>query len=95
MLSVKLSYSKWLPCAGMDENGALSYSFSCVGLPGIAIKQEQLTAIHYLYNRKDVPLWLPTSFGKSVCYDVLPFLFNFTGSESGSVLSPLVSLMVH
>ena len=95
IFSVQLNYSKWLPCTGTDETGALSYAFSRVGLPGITIKQEQLTAIRYLYAQKDVFLWLPTSFGKSVCYEVLPILFDFAGSKSGSVLSPLVSLMVH
>ena len=78
----------------MDKTGDLSYAFSRIGLPVTAIKQEQLTAIRYLYNRKDVPLWLPTSFRKSVCYKVLPFLFDFAGSESGSILCLLVSLMV-
>ena len=95
MLSVKLNYGKWLPCAGTDKTGALSYAFSHVGLPSIMIKQEQLTTICYLYDWKDVPLWLPTGFEKSVCYKVLPFLFDFAGSESGSILSPLVSLMMH
>ena len=73
---------------------ALSYALSRVGLSSIALKQEQLTAIRYLYQRKDVFLWLPTGFGKSVCYEVLPFLFDFAGSKSGSivlVLSPLVN----
>ena len=46
-------------------------------------------------------LWLPTGFGKSVCYEVLPFLFDYklgnsAASESSIVIvvSPLVSLMV-
>ena len=79
----------------MDKTGDLSYAFSRIELPVTAIKQEQLTAIRYLYDRKDVPLWLPTSFMKLVCYEVLPFLLDFAGSESGSILSPLVSLMMH
>ena len=49
---------------------ALSYALSRVGLSSIALKQEQLTAIRYLYQRKDVFLWLPTGFGKLV-YEVL------------------------
>ena len=31
---------------------ALSYALSHIGLSSIALKQEQLTAIHYLYQRK-------------------------------------------
>ena len=41
-------------------------------------------------------LWLPTSFGKSLCYEVLPFLFNDKFGKDNSVIivvSPLVSLM--
>ena len=49
------------------------------------LNQEQLTAIRYLYQRKDVLLWLPTGFGKSVCYEVLPFLFDFAESTYGSI----------
>ena len=51
----------------------------------------------FLYDGKDVFLWLLTGFGKSVYYEVLSFFFDFTGSKSGSValvISPLVSLMV-
>ena len=65
---------------------ALSYTLSRAGLSSIALKQEQLTAICYLYQRKDLFLWLPTGFGKSVCYKVLPFLFDFAGSKSGSMV---------
>ena len=75
----------------MDKTGDLSCAFSRIELPVTAIKQEQLTAIRYLYDRK---VWLPTSFMKLVCYEVLPFLLDFAGSESGSILCPLVSLMV-
>ena len=64
----------------------LSYALSRIGFSSIALKQEQLTAIRYLYQRKDGFLWLPTGFEKSVCYEVLPFLFNFAGSKSGSIV---------
>ena len=59
---------------------------SRIDLSSIALKQEQLTAIHYLYQRKDVFLWLPTGFGKLVCNEVLPFQFDFAGSKSGSIV---------
>ena len=66
----------------------LSYALSCNGLSNIGLMQEQLTAICNLYQQKDIFLWLPTGFGKSVCYKVLPFLFNF----AGRVLRVLASL---
>ena len=64
------------------------------------LKKEQLQTIRNLYNGKDVFLWLPTGFGKSICYEVLPFLFDYKSSRAGPgnstvlVVSPLVSLMV-
>ena len=42
-------------------------------------------------------VWLLTGYGKSLCYQVLPFLFDHTGRRTDSlvvVVSPLVSLMV-
>ena len=43
-------------------------------------------------------MWLPMGFGKSICYEVLPFLFDCKLGKSESrivvVVSLLVSLMV-
>ena len=69
----------------------------------IVLKKEQREAIKLMYQRKDVFLWLPTGFGKSVCFQVLPFLFDYKLGRIESplpqrsvvvVISPLVSLMV-
>ena len=38
-------------------------------------------------------MWLPTGYGKSVCYECLPFLYDMKLSVV-LVVSPLVSLMV-
>ena len=65
----------------------------------IVLKPEQLQAVHHMYDGRDVFLWLPTGFGKSIRYEVLPFLFDFklgkvdTESSGVIVVSPLVSLM--
>ena len=42
----------------------------------LKLKPEQLQAIRHVYDGKDVSLWLPTGFGKSVCYETLPFVFD-------------------
>ena len=45
---------------------------------------------------KDVFVWLPTGFGKSLCYEVLPFVFDYKLGRQDSlviVVSPLISLM--
>ena len=42
-------------------------------------------------------LWLPTGFGKSLCYEVLPSMFDDKLGKDNSVIivvSPLISLMV-
>lgn len=54
------------------------------------------------FDGEDVFLWLPTGFGKSLCYQLLPYLFDYkfgrvtAGSPSlvVVVVSPLISLMV-
>ena len=61
---------------------AVSYALSKVGKPEMVLKNEQLTAI----------LWLPTGYGKSICYEVLPFIFDHKRgrSEGWSVNSVFV-----
>ena len=58
---------------------SVSYAVSKVGKvgkAGIVLKPEQLQAVRHMYEGRDVFLWLPTGFGKSICYEVLPFLFD-------------------
>ena len=82
---------------------AVSYALSKVGKPEMVLKNEQLTAIQHVYNGNDVFVWLPMGYGKSICYEVLPFIFDHKrGRTEGSsvnsvvvVISPLVSLMIN
>ena len=71
---------------------AVSYALSKVGKPEMVLKNEQLTAIQHVYNGKDVFVWLPTGYGKSICYEVLPFIFDHKRgrSEGWSVNSVVV-----
>ncbi len=53
-----------------------------------------------MYNGQDAFLWLPTGFGKSICYECLPFLYDYRLQSKDSrsrstviVISPLISLM--
>ena len=60
----------------------------------MSLKPEQKECI---FDGKDVFVWLPTGFGKSICYEVLPFIFDKNLGTDNSlviVVSPLVSLMV-
>jgi ATP-dependent DNA helicase RecQ len=66
----------------------------------LQLKPEQENSLRALYSGKDTFVWLPTGFGKSLCYTALPFLYDSklgrTASTSVSltlVISPLVSLI--
>ena len=65
-------------------------------------KAKQVEGMRELFYGNDVFLWLPTGYGKSVCYQALPFLFDvklertaLPPSEQSVclVISPLLSLM--
>ena len=75
-------------------NEAVTYALCAVGKEFIVLKTEQLEAICHIYDGKD-------GFGKSICYETLPFVLDYklqrvSGNTSSSVVlvvSPLVSLM--
>ena len=75
----------------------LVYTVVRVGCSFMSLKTEQKECIKCIFDGKDVFVWLLTSFGKSICYKILPFMFNKKLGRDNSlviVVSPLVSLMV-
>ena len=76
-------------------DGAMTYALQAVGKVDLVLKEPQKNAMKALFNG------FCGSGGKSICYQALPFLFDFklgrtSSSESRStvlVISPLVSLM--
>ena len=83
-----------------DFEAALAYALKASGNDDLALKKEQKDAMATVFRGEDVFLWLPTGFGKSVCYQTLPFLFDFKLGRTGVcdrstviVISPLISLM--
>ena len=60
---------------------ALKFALCCIGKGDFTLKAEQLDAIKCIYDGRDVFLWLPTGFGKSICYETLPFVFNYVTVE--------------
>ena len=79
----------------------VEYALRKLGMAHIRLKDQQKQAIVAAYEGKDAFVFLPTGFGKSVCFQVLPFLFDHKlgltdGSEKKCVIvvSPLISLMV-
>ena len=57
-----------------DFDKALKFALCCIGKGDFMLKAEQLDAIKCIYDGKDVFLWLSTGFGKSICYETLPFV---------------------
>lgn len=89
--------------ARAEFESSLSYALSCLKLGDITLKDKQKESIQCLYEGKDVFLWLPTGYGKSVCFHCLPFLFDYKFGRVELppceksvclVVSPLISLMV-
>lgn len=87
----------------MDFSSALSYALSCVGKKALVLKEKQVETLRHLYDGSDVFLWVPTGYGKSLCYQALPYLFDAKRGKMSAppsqrsvvlVVSPLVSLMV-
>ena len=79
----------------------VAYALSQLGRQHLKIKEEQQRAIEVICRGDDVFVSLPTGFGKSICFHVLPFLFDRKlGCMDGErkscviVISPLISLMV-
>ena len=64
------------PVSAMDFSSGVDYALRCLGSPEMRLKPEQIASIKGIYEGKDVFTWLPTGFGKSICYQVLPFLFD-------------------
>ena len=101
------SYEKYSTEMEFNFDRALSYALQRLGSPGMKLTPEQEAAVSTVYNGRDVFVWLPTGFVKSLCYEVLPFLMDCKlGRVAGEsqqcraicstvlVISPLISLMV-
>ena len=80
---------------------AVSYALGKLGLPHVTLKEEQRLAIKAIFDGRDVFVCLPTGYGKSLCFQTLPFIMDYkldlVGTEQRSivlVVSPLVSLMI-
>ncbi len=69
-----------------DFSTALSYALSCLKKQELVLKDKQLEALRYLYEGSDVFLWVPTGYGKSLCFQTLPFMFD---AKFGRMMSPL------
>ena len=75
---------------------AISFALRCLDV----LKRQQKEAIKFVWEGKNVFVLLPTGFGKSIIYEILPFLFDHKLGRVESrarslviIVSPLISLM--
>ena len=54
----------------------ITMCFKRLGCASVTLKDEQTACVKAIYEEKDVFLWLPTGLGKSMCYEVLPFVLD-------------------
>ena len=86
-------------CPSEAFTAALAHSLEMLRLPDVTLKEEQQAAIKAVYEGRDVFVCLPTGYGKSLCYQTLPFVIGYkqhqstTSNSAVIVVSPLVALM--
>ena len=52
-------------------HSALSYALELLDMPNLTLKEEQRKPFEAVYQGNSVFVWLPTGFGKSICYQAL------------------------
>ena len=69
---------------------AIQYALERLVSSHLGLKEEQLKAIRAVYEGKNVFVWLPTGFGKSLCYQAIPFVMdhklNLVGTSRSSAV---------
>ncbi len=80
---------------------AVQFALEKLHMEDLHPREEQLQSIKAVYDGLNVFVCLPTGFGKSLCYQAIPFVMDFKLGRAGTsitsailVVSPLVSLMV-
>ena len=79
----------------MDVDRAIQAA--CLKLGYSSLRKEQEQAVKNFVGGKDIFLSVPTGGGKSLCYAILPWVFDALKHRNGSsiviVVSPLIALM--
>ena len=56
---------------------ALSYALEQLSTPNLTLKEEQRKSLEAVHQGNSEFVWLPTGFGKSICYQALPFVIEY------------------
>ena len=62
---------------GSTFSDAVSYALKQLQMSHVSLKPEQRSSMEAIYDGHDVFMWLPTGYGKSLCFQALPFLMDF------------------
>ena len=92
----------WCVVATYDNefSGSVSFALLSINQDHVVLRQKQLEVLQSVYGGHDVFAWFPTGYGKSLCYQLLPYMFDVklgltkaAPSERSVVLviSPLVN----
>ena len=73
-------------------SSALSYALERLGTPNLTLKEEQRKTIEAVYQGNSVFVWLPTGFGKSICFQAFPFMIEYKKGQCGSTLLLLLAM---
>jgi len=78
--------------SSFDFDRALAYALSCVKQEGLSlIEGSQVEAVKLLSEGKDVFMWFPTGYGKSICHKLGRTNAPLVDRSVVLVISPLVS----
>ena len=86
---------------GSSFSEALSYALRRLKMTRITAKEEQRSSMRAVYEGSDVFVWLPTGYGKSLCYQALPFLMDYkkglvdSGKSCGVLVVSLLIALMH
>ena len=61
---------------GSTFSDAVSYALKQLQMSRVSLKPEQRSSMEAIYDGHDVFMWLPTGYGKSLCFQALPFLME-------------------
>ena len=82
----------------------LHYALGKLKLCNVELKEQQRVVVEHIYNGNDVCSWLPTGYGKSLCYQHTPYRVDCKLEKCGeedcgyvvivAIVSPIVLLMI-
>lgn len=82
--------------SGLEVFGHLQQALNKANFPDFNLKPKQVQSFHYLLEKKDVISVLPTGYGKSLLYQMLPDFFPCNNEQKVNivvVISPLNSVI--